>query len=152
MGFHCVAGALTDPDFAKAQLILLLREWYMHPNGQIPAYEWNFSNVNPPVHAWAAWRVYRIEERIRGKGDRKFLEQNRKQRSKKTQHDRDGQCDQRCRLMDDSRDNFGAQRKPDRGNKQPEQLAAEKQDRYTYKKPDRWDRQGDHDPSSLFLI
>jgi hypothetical protein len=74
LAFHCVAGALTDPDFAKAQLILLLREWYMHPNGQIPAYEWNFSNVNPPVHAWAAWRVYRIEERIRGKGDRKFLE------------------------------------------------------------------------------
>jgi hypothetical protein len=74
LAFHCVAGALTDPDFAKAQLVLLLREWYMHPNGQIPAYEWNFSNVNPPVHAWAAWRVYRIEERIRGKGDRKFLE------------------------------------------------------------------------------
>ncbi len=74
LAFHCVAGALTDPDFAKAQLVLLLREWYMHPNGQIPAYEWNFSNVNPPVHAWAAWRVYRIEERIRGKGDRNFLE------------------------------------------------------------------------------
>ncbi len=74
LGFHCVAMALIDPDFAKEQLILLLREWYMHPNGQIPAYEWNFSSVNPPVHAWAAWRVYRIEGRIRGKPDRVFLE------------------------------------------------------------------------------
>jgi len=74
LGFHCVAMALIDPDFAKEQLILLLREWYMHPNGQIPAYEWNFSSVNPPVHAWAAWRVYRIEGRITGKTDRVFLE------------------------------------------------------------------------------
>jgi hypothetical protein len=74
LGFHCVAMALIDPDFAKEQLILLLREWYMHPNGQIPAYEWNFSSVNPPVHAWAAWRVYRIEGRITGKPDRVFLE------------------------------------------------------------------------------
>ncbi len=54
--------ALVDPDFAKEQLILLLREWYMHPNGQLPAYEWAFGDVNPPVHAWAAWRVYKIEE------------------------------------------------------------------------------------------
>src|SRR5579875_3361090 len=53
LAFHCVAMALIDPDFAKEQLILFLREWYMHPNGQIPAYEWNFSDVNPPVHAWA---------------------------------------------------------------------------------------------------
>jgi len=74
LAFHCVAMAPIDPDFAKAQLILLLREWYMHPNGQIPAYEWNFSNANPPVHAWAAWRVYKIEGRIRGKMDRIFLE------------------------------------------------------------------------------
>ncbi|MFY9532059.1 MAG: hypothetical protein WAR24_24410 [Candidatus Acidiferrales bacterium] len=73
LAFHCVAMALIDPDFAKEQLILLLREWYMHPNGQIPAYEWNFSDVNPPVHAWAAWRVYKIERRLRGKGDREFL-------------------------------------------------------------------------------
>ncbi|SRR5579875_1980198 len=73
LAFHCVAMALIDPDFAKEQLILFLREWYMHPNGQIPAYEWNFSDVNPPVHAWAAWRVYRIEQRIKGKADRGFL-------------------------------------------------------------------------------
>jgi hypothetical protein len=74
LAFHCVALAIIDPDFAKEQLILFLREWYMHPNGQLPAYEWNFSDVNPPVHAWAAWRVYKIEGRIRGKYDRKFLE------------------------------------------------------------------------------
>jgi hypothetical protein len=74
LGFHCVALALIDADFAKEQLILLLREWYMHPNGQLPAYEWAFGDVNPPVHAWAAWRVYKIERRIRGKADRAFLE------------------------------------------------------------------------------
>ena len=50
--------------------MLLLREWYMHPNGQLPAYEWAFGDVNPPVHAWAAWRVYKIEQKRRGKGDR----------------------------------------------------------------------------------
>ena len=72
--FHCVALALVDPDFAKEQLILLLREWYMHPNGQLPAYEWEFGDVNPPVHAWAAWRVYKIEKRVRGCADRAFLE------------------------------------------------------------------------------
>jgi hypothetical protein len=74
LAFHCVAIALVDSDFAKDQLILLLREWYMHPNGQLPAYEWALGDVNPPVHAWAAWRVYKIEKRRRGKGDRKFLE------------------------------------------------------------------------------
>jgi hypothetical protein len=74
LAFHCVALALVDPDFAKEQLILLLREWYMHPNGQIPAFEWNFSSANPPVHAWAAYRVYKIERRIRGTADRVFLE------------------------------------------------------------------------------
>ncbi len=74
LAFHTIALALVDPDFAKEQLILLLREWYMHPNGQIPAYEWAFGDVNPPVHAWAAWRVYKIERRIRGTGDRLFLE------------------------------------------------------------------------------
>ncbi|MGH9736642.1 MAG: MGH1-like glycoside hydrolase domain-containing protein [Candidatus Acidiferrales bacterium] len=73
LGFHCVAMALIDPEFAKQQLVLFLREWYMHPNGQLPAYEWNFSDVNPPVHAWAAWRVYRIAARITGQADRKFL-------------------------------------------------------------------------------
>jgi hypothetical protein len=73
LAFHCVALALTDPTFAKQQLILLLREWYMHPNGQLPAYEWAFSDCNPPVHAWAAWRVYKIERRRCGVGDRGFL-------------------------------------------------------------------------------
>jgi len=74
LAFHMIPLALVDPDFAKAQLVLFLREWYMHPNGQIPAYEWSFGDVNPPVHAWAALRVYRIERRLRGKGDRGFLE------------------------------------------------------------------------------
>ncbi len=74
LAFHTVALSLVDPDFAKDQLILLLREWYMHPNGQLPAYEWAFGDVNPPVHAWAAWRVYKIEKRIRGRADRSFLE------------------------------------------------------------------------------
>jgi len=74
--FHCVATALVDPDYAKEQLILLLREWYQHPNGQLPAYEWAFSDVNPPVHAWAAWRVYKIEKRRRGVADREFLKRS----------------------------------------------------------------------------
>jgi len=74
LAFHCIPLALVDPDYAKDQLILLLREWYMHPNGQLPAYEWAFGEVNPPVHAWAAWRVYKIERRLRGVADRAFLE------------------------------------------------------------------------------
>jgi hypothetical protein len=74
LAFHTIALSLVDPDFAKQQLVLFLREWYMHPNGQIPAYEWALGDVNPPVHAWAAWRVYKIERRIRGTGDRAFLE------------------------------------------------------------------------------
>ncbi|HEX8879517.1 MAG TPA: hypothetical protein VF749_05775 [Candidatus Acidoferrum sp.] len=74
LAFHCIPIALVDPDFAKEQLTLLLREWYMHPNGQLPAYEWAFGDVNPPVHAWAAWRVYKIERRVRGVPDRAFLE------------------------------------------------------------------------------
>jgi Glycosyl hydrolase family 63 C-terminal domain len=73
LAFHCVPLALIDSDFAKEQLVLLLREWYMHPNGQLPAYEWAFSDVNPPVHAWASWRVYKIEKKRTGKGDRVFL-------------------------------------------------------------------------------
>ncbi len=73
LAFHCLPLSLVDADFAKEQLILMLREWYMHPNGQIPAYEWAFGDVNPPVHAWAAWRIYKIEEKRRGRGDRKFL-------------------------------------------------------------------------------
>jgi hypothetical protein len=74
LAFHTIPMALVDPEFAKEQLVLLLREWYMHPNGQLPAYEWNLSDVNPPVHAWAAWRVYKIERKRRGKADRPFLE------------------------------------------------------------------------------
>ena len=74
LAFHMIPMALVDPEFAKAQLVLFLREWYMHPNGQIPAYEWGFGDVNPPVHAWAAWRVYKIDRRIRGVADREFLE------------------------------------------------------------------------------
>ena len=74
LAFHCIPIALIDPDFAKRQLILLLREWYMHPNGQIPAYEWHFSDVNPPVHAWACWRVFEIERDNYGVSDTNFLE------------------------------------------------------------------------------
>ena len=74
LAFHCVPLALMDWNFAKDQLTLLCREWYMHPNGQLPAYEWNFSDVNPPVHAWAAHRVYQIERRMTGKGDFAYLE------------------------------------------------------------------------------
>src|SRR5580765_6265181 len=73
LAFHCVPLALVDPEFAKDQLILLLREWYMHPNGQLPAYEWALGDVNPPVHAWAAWRVYKMTG-PRGARDRLFLE------------------------------------------------------------------------------
>jgi Glycosyl hydrolase family 63 C-terminal domain len=74
LAFHCIPLAIIDSDFAKEQLVLLLREWYMHPNGQLPAYEWAFGDVNPPVHAWAAWRVYKIDRRIRGVADREFLQ------------------------------------------------------------------------------
>ena len=74
LAFNCVALALVDSDFAKEQLMLMLREWYMHPNGQFPAYEWALGDVNPPVHAWASWRVYKIEKKRRGVGDRTFLQ------------------------------------------------------------------------------
>ncbi len=74
LAFHTIPLAMIDPDFAKHQLILFTREWYMHPNGQIPAYEWAFSDVNPPVHAWAAWRVYNIEKKMYGTKDTRFLE------------------------------------------------------------------------------
>ncbi len=78
LAFHCLPLALVDSEYAKRQLMLLTREWYMHPNGQLPAYEWAFGDVNPPVHAWGAWRVYTIERKARGgaadSGDRKFLE------------------------------------------------------------------------------
>ena len=75
LAFHCIPLAYLDAHFAKAQLILLTREWYMHPNGQIPAYEWAFGDVNPPVHAWATWRVFQIDRNQRGDvGDLEFLE------------------------------------------------------------------------------
>jgi hypothetical protein len=74
LAFHTIPLALLDPGFAKAQLDVITREWYMHPNGQLPAYEWAFGDVNPPVHAWATWRVYKIEQKMNGKGDRQFLE------------------------------------------------------------------------------
>jgi hypothetical protein len=73
LAFHCIPLALVDADFAKEQLILMLREWYMHPNGQIPAYEWAYGDVNPPVHAWAALRVYQIDKKRTGRGDTRFL-------------------------------------------------------------------------------
>eukprot|EP00741_Cyanophora_paradoxa_P005421 tig00000882_g5257.t1 len=71
--FHTVPIALIDPHFAKDQLVTLVREWYMHPNGQLAAYEWNFEDVNPPVHAWATYRVYKIEQKRTGRADRRFL-------------------------------------------------------------------------------
>jgi hypothetical protein len=74
LAFHCVPLALVDAHFAKTQLDIIVREWYQHPNGQIPAYEWNFGDVNPPVLAWAAWRIYQIERKQTGQGDRAFLE------------------------------------------------------------------------------
>lgn len=75
LAFHTLPLARLDPDFAKRQLSVILREYYMHPNGQIPAYEWSFSDVNPPVHAWATWKVYEIDKEMNGgKGDVVFLE------------------------------------------------------------------------------
>jgi hypothetical protein len=74
LAFHCVPLALVDPQFAKEQLWLLLFEQFQHPNGQIPAYEWEFSDLNPPVHAWAVWRVYNMDRVRSGQADRQFLE------------------------------------------------------------------------------
>ncbi|MBL9189639.1 MAG: hypothetical protein JNK23_19315 [Opitutaceae bacterium] len=75
LAFHCLPLALVDSHFAKQQLVLLTREWYMHPNGQLPAYEWNFGDVNPPVHAWATWRVFQMDRKQHGgHGDLAFLE------------------------------------------------------------------------------
>ena len=80
LAFHCIPLALIDAEFAKAQLVLLTREWYMHPNGQLPAYEWNFGDVNPPVHAWATFRVFQTDRQQRrvsapeDPGDLVFLE------------------------------------------------------------------------------
>lgn len=76
LAFHTIPIAMVDPEFAKSQLLLLTKEWYMHPNGQLPAYEWAFGDVNPPVHGWATWRVYKIDQKLQGgKADRKFLEE-----------------------------------------------------------------------------
>ncbi|RKF72985.1 uncharacterized protein GcM1_246160 [Golovinomyces cichoracearum] len=72
--FHCIPLAMIDPDFAKKQLDVFTREWYMHPNGQLPAYEWNFGDVNPPVHAWATFRTFKIERKLYGRQDLDFLE------------------------------------------------------------------------------
>jgi len=76
LAFHCIPLARLDPDFAKDQLLVLLNDWYMHPNGQMPAYEWNFNDVNPPVHAYAVQRIYQIDKKFNGKnvGDQEFLE------------------------------------------------------------------------------
>jgi hypothetical protein len=74
LAFHCLPLAMVDIDFAKRQLELFTREWFMHPNGQVPAYEWNLEDVNPPVHAWATWRVYKMEQHSCGEGDRAWLE------------------------------------------------------------------------------
>ncbi|MDQ6610640.1 MAG: glucosidase, partial [Bacteroidota bacterium] len=74
LAFHCIPLSLVDSEFAKQQLSMLTKEWYMHPNGQLPACEWSFGDVNPPVHAWAAWRVYKIDQKQTGKGDTQFLE------------------------------------------------------------------------------
>jgi hypothetical protein len=74
LAFHCIPLALVDPEFAKEQLWLMLFEQFQHPNGQIPAYEWEFSDLNPPVHAWAVWRVYSMERERTGLADRYFLE------------------------------------------------------------------------------
>jgi hypothetical protein len=74
LAFHCVPLSMVDPHFAKEQLILFLREWYMHPSGQLPAYEWSFGDVNPPVHAWSCMQVYKMEKTKTGTGDVNFLE------------------------------------------------------------------------------
>ncbi len=74
LAFHAIPLAMVDPGFAKAQIRLMTREWYMHPSGQLPAYEWSFGDVNPPVHAWAAWQVYRVDAEASGVKDRAFLE------------------------------------------------------------------------------
>jgi hypothetical protein len=73
LAFHCVSMALVDTNFAKHQLTLIMREWYMKPDCQLPAYEWHFSDVNPPVQAWSALQIYNIEKEKTGKGDIRFL-------------------------------------------------------------------------------
>ena len=74
LAFHCIPLAMIDAEFAKQQLRLLTKDWYLHPSGQLPAYEWNLNDVNPPVHSWATWRVYQMDKKLTGRGDLKFLE------------------------------------------------------------------------------
>ena len=74
LAFHTIAFSLIDIDFAKAQLKLLLQTNFMHPNGQLPAYEWDFSDANPPVHAFSTWKIYEVEKKLGGQGDVNFLE------------------------------------------------------------------------------
>jgi hypothetical protein len=74
LAFHAIPLAMVDPEFAKQQLSLFMREWYMHPNGQVPAYEWALGDVNPPVHAWSCWRVYQMDRKLTGKPDYDFLQ------------------------------------------------------------------------------
>ena len=76
LAFHAIALSTVDLDFAKQQLDLMLQEYFLHPTGQIPAYEWNFSDVNPPVHAWATIFLYRMEQALRGEGDIEFLKRS----------------------------------------------------------------------------
>jgi mannosylglycerate hydrolase MGH1-like protein len=76
LAFHTIALSSVDVDFAKEQLDLMLQEFFLHPTGQIPAYEWNFSDVNPPVHAWATIFLYRTEQALRGEGDLEFLKRS----------------------------------------------------------------------------
>ena len=73
LALQCPVLASVDPDFAKQQLLLLMRDWYMHPDGALPAYEWSFSDANPPVFAWAAWRVFEIDCMLTGTGDLDFV-------------------------------------------------------------------------------
>ena len=73
LAFHCIPLAMVDPTFAKHQLLLIMREWYMKPDGQLPAYEWNFSDVNPPVHAWASLFLHRTDQALSGESDINFL-------------------------------------------------------------------------------
>jgi hypothetical protein len=75
LAFHTIPLAMVDPEFAKAQLVLFTKEWYMHPNGQIPAYEWAMGDVNPPVHGWATWRIFKIDQKLQHKSDYRFLEE-----------------------------------------------------------------------------
>ena len=74
LAFHAIPLSMIDADFAKRQLVLMTREWYMHTNGALPAYEWSYGDVNPPVHAWAVWRVYKMDAKQQGRPDRAFLE------------------------------------------------------------------------------